>query len=54
MLSSDGDKETTEETELSRANSGGSVGESDPLVEGGKAPSLVWYGLVRGRSSGLC
>ena len=40
-LSSDGDEETVEDTELSRANSGGSVGESDPAVEGGKAPSLV-------------
>lgn len=41
MLSSDGDDEMVEETEFSRANSGGSVGESDPVVEGGKAPSLV-------------
>ena len=41
MLSSDGDEETIEETELSRANSGGRVGDSDPVVEGGKAPSLV-------------
>lgn len=41
MLSSDGVEETTDETELCRANSGGSVGESDPFVEGGKAPSLV-------------
>lgn len=41
MLSSDGDDEGIEETELSKANSGGSVGESDPVVEGGKAPSLV-------------
>lgn len=40
-LSSDGDEETTEETEFSEANSGGSVGESEPVVEGGKAPSLV-------------
>lgn len=54
MLSSDGDEETNEETELSRTNSGGSVGESDPLVEGGKAPSLVWNGLVRGEFSRLC
>ena len=54
MLSSDGDEETAEETELSSANSGGSVGESDPLVEGGKAPSLVWDGLARGGLSGLC
>jgi hypothetical protein len=41
MLSSDSDEETVEETEFSRDNSGGSVGESDPVVEGGKAPSLV-------------
>lgn len=41
ILSTDGDEEMIEETELSRANSGGSVGESDPVVEGGKAPSLV-------------
>lgn len=41
MLSSDGDEEGIEEAELSRANSGGSVGETDPIVEGGKAPSLV-------------
>jgi hypothetical protein len=41
MLSSDGEEERIEETELSRDNSGGSVGESDALVEGGKAPSLV-------------
>jgi len=41
ILSSDGDEETVEETELSRVNSAGSVGESDPVVEGGKAPSLV-------------
>lgn len=41
ILSSDGDEETTEETELSRANSRGSVGESGPLVEDGKAPSLL-------------
>jgi len=41
MLSSDGDEETIEETELSRANSGGRVGDSDPVVKGGKAPSLV-------------
>lgn len=53
MLSSDGDEETIEETELSEANSGGSVGESDPVVEGGNAPSLVWNGLVRGGLSGL-
>lgn len=54
MLSTDGDEETTEETELSRASSEGSVGESDPLVEGGKAPSLEWNGLVRGIFSRLC
>lgn len=53
MLSSDGDEETAEETELSRANSGGSVGESDPDVEGGKAPSLVWNCLVGDGLSGL-
>ena len=53
MLSSDGDEETIEETELSEANSGGSVGESDPVVEGGNAPSLVWNGLVRGGLSRL-
>ena len=41
MLSSDGDEETVEETELSNANSGERVGDSDPIVEGGKAPSLV-------------
>lgn len=41
ILSSDGDEETAEEMEFSRASSGGSVGESDPLVEGGKAPSLL-------------
>ena len=41
MLSSDGDEGTSEETEVSRASSGGSVGESGPLEEGGKAPSLV-------------
>jgi hypothetical protein len=41
ILSSDGDEETTEETEFSRVNSGGRVGESDPVVEGGKAPSLL-------------
>jgi hypothetical protein len=40
-LSSDGDEETNEDTEFSRASSGGSVGERDPVVEGGKAPSLV-------------
>lgn len=50
MLSSDGDEETVEETEFSEANSGGSVGESEPVVEGGKAPSLVWNGLLRGLS----
>ena len=48
MLSTDGDEEMIEETELSRTNSGGSVGESDPTVEGGKAPSLLWNGLPRG------
>jgi hypothetical protein len=41
MLSSDGVEETIEETEFSSVNSGGSDGESEPLVEGGKAPSLV-------------
>jgi len=41
ILSYDVDEEMIEETELSRANSGGSVGESDPVAEGGKAPSLV-------------
>lgn len=41
ILSSDGDEEATEEAEFSRVNSGGSVGESEPFVEGGKAPSLV-------------
>lgn len=41
MLSFEGDEETVEETEFSEANSGGSVGESDPVVEGGKAPSLA-------------
>jgi hypothetical protein len=40
ILSSDGEEEMAEETEFSRASSGGSVGESGPLVEGGKAPSL--------------
>jgi len=53
ILSSDGDEETVEETEFSRANSGGSVGESDPVVEGGKAPSLVWNGLPSGGLSRL-
>jgi hypothetical protein len=46
MLSFEGDEETVEETEFSKVNSGGSVGESDPVVEGGKAPSLVWNGLI--------
>ena len=41
MLSSDGDEERVEETEPSEVNSGGRVGESSPLVEGGKAPSLI-------------
>lgn len=41
MLSFDGDEEGIEEAELSGVNSGGSVGEMDPVVEGGKAPSLV-------------
>lgn len=49
ILSSDGD----EEAEFSRANSGGSVGESGPLVEGGKAPSLLWNGLTGEGFSGL-
>ena len=53
MLSSDGVEETVEETELSRANSGGSIDDSDPLEEGGNAPSLVWNGLVTGGLSGL-
>ena len=41
MLSSDDDEERVEETELFEVNSGGRVGESSPLVEGGKVPSLI-------------
>ena len=53
MLSSDSNEETVEEIDFSEANSGGSVGEIEPLVEGGKAPSLIWNDLFGGGLSRL-